>query len=265
MVTLNKESFFKVGNIIIPLIIMVVLGILSSGKGDYREIFEPTGLESLIDPIDFAFAIWGPIFLFLIIYLGYQARDVFKSAEKKEQMDFVNQVNVYFILSTLMAGIWYISWLNRVVWLATVSMIIYLVFLLVAYLRLEINLTERSKKEMITIVIPWSMYTGWITAATIISITTFFVSIGFNDPPGIVSDAIWAMIVLLIAVIIYISVLIIRNDYVFTLVGLWAVLGILFNNLTASPIVLEVILTCVIGISLIPVAMVFQFYRNKKT
>lgn len=258
MVSFDKKTILQIGNILTPIVCFSILSLLSIGQGDYNQIFQPAGNESLIDPIDFAFAIWGPIFLFLFIFLVYQARDLFKSPDEKRDMEFVEQVSVYFMLSTVMTTFWYVFWLYRIIWAATTFMILYLISLVAGYMRLKINLIERSTIEKVAIIIPWSMYTAWVTTATIVSITTFFVSIGFNDPAFLIPDAYWAVIVLLVALIIYTAVLLTRDDYIFAGVGIWALLGILFKRVFASELVLEVIITVIIGIFVLLVAILYQ-------
>lgn len=262
MASINKKVILQIGNILTPIICFSILSILSIGQGDYNEIFQPEGNESLIDPIGFTFAIWGPIFLFLFIFLVYQARDIFKSGDKKLEMEFVKQVSIYFMLSTVMTSLWYYFWLIRIIWLSTIFMIFYLISLIMGYLRLKINLVERNNIEKVAIVIPWSMYTAWVTAATIVSITTFFESIGFNDPTFLIPDSYWAIIVLLVALVIYTAVLLTRDDYVFAGVGIWVLLGILFQRLASPEFVLEVVITAIIGICVLIGAIIYKFFKK---
>ena len=95
-------------------------------------------------------------------------------------------------------------------------------------LALKINKKERSLKEHAYITVGWSMYAGWITAATFVNVTTAVVSSGFDPAP--LGEANWTIIVLLIALVIYLMVLITRNDFIFASVGLWAVIGIIIER-----------------------------------
>ncbi|TFF86854.1 MAG: hypothetical protein EU551_00290 [Promethearchaeota archaeon] len=261
MVSFNKKTILVIANILTPIICTVILGILSIGQGDYNEIFTPAGYESLIDPISYTFAIWGPIFLLLFVFLFYQLWCLFKKSNKESELKFIDQVSIYFIISTIMTSLWYIFWVYRIIWAATISMVLYLASLLIGYLRLKINLVERSKIEKIAIYVPWSMYTAWVTAATIVSITTFMVSIGFNNPP-ILPDAYWGVIVLLVALIVYAGVLLTRNDYVFAGVGIWTLFGIMAERLAASVIVWEIVITTIIGFIVLSAAIIYKVIRR---
>lgn len=253
----------QLGNILTPIICFLVIGIISLLYDDL-ETFTSGGESSLIDPIGFAFAIWGPIFLFLSLFLFYQSKDLFKDPENKQDISFIDQVSVFFMLSTIMACSWYLFWSFRIIWMATLSMILYLICILSAYLRLNINRVQRSKKEFIYLVVPWSMYAGWVTAATIVSITTFFESINFNRPTFLLSDTGWAIIVLIITLLIYSAVLITRTDYIYAGVGVWVLLGIIFERLANSPVVYEVIVVCIIGIIALTWIGIYKFLQREK-
>ncbi len=261
----EKKLILQIANILIPILVFIIISLLSFFQADFGQSFTSEATESLIDPIGFAFAIWGPIFFFLAIFYFYQARDIFKSAENKIDMPYVHQVSVFFILSVIMPSLWYIFWSYQIIWLSTLFMILYLISLLIAYLRLNINLVERPKIEKIAIVIPWSMHTAWVTAATIISIKTFLMSINFNNPPLLFSDTYWAVIVLLVALGIYTTVLLTRNDYIYAGVGIWVLFGILIERLTTSPLVIEIVIVSVIGMIILFFSIIYQVYRRKNT
>jgi hypothetical protein len=260
----KKKLILQIANLLAPILVFILISLLSFLQADFGQSFTSEATESLIDPIGFAFAIWGPIFVFLAIFYFYQARDIFKSAENKIDMPYVHQVSVFFILSIIMPSLWYIFWAYQIIWLSTLFMILYLISLLIAYLRLNINLVERPRIEKIAIVVPWSMHTAWVTAATIISIKTFLMSINFNNPPFLFSDTYWAVIVLLVALGIYTTVLLTRNDYVYAAVGIWVLFGILIKRLTTSPLVIEVVIISIIGIIVLVIAIIYQVNRTKK-
>jgi hypothetical protein len=263
MVSINKRTILQIGNILVPIVCFTILGIISIGQGDFTNIFESES-ESLIDPIDFTFAIWGPIFLFLIIFLVYQARGIYKKPEEKPELEYVNQVSIYFMLSTIMTSLWYIFWIYEIIWLSTLSMIFYLISLVIGYLRLEINLVERSNIQKAAIYIPWSLYTAWITAATIVSITTFFENIGFNNPTFIMSDVYWAVIILLVALIIYTAAILTREDYIYGGVGIWVLIGVISQRLVASVLVWEVVITAIIGIVVLVISIIYKTIQKNR-
>lgn len=263
MVSLNRITILQLANILTPIICFGILSILSIGQGDVTGVFESAEYDSLIDPINFAFAIWGPIFLLLFVFLIYQARGVLKNSKPENVENIIEQVGIYFILSTIFTSLWYLFWFYQIIWLSTLSMILYLISLVRGYLRLKINLVERTTTEKITVVAPWSIYTGWVTAATIISIKTFMIYLGFNEL-RFLPDRYWAIIVLLMTLLIYITVLLMRNDFIYAGVGIWVLLGILFERLLASDLLIEIILTTIIGLIVLTAAIIYQAIIGKK-
>ena len=257
----KKRSILQIANILTPLLCFLITGIFSIFKSEALETFESEGDSSLVDPIGFAFSIWFLIFFFLAIFLIYQSKDIFKSPQQKKSMLFIDQVSIFFIASTIMATSWYLFWSYRIIWMSTLSMILYLTFIIFAYVRLNINLEKRSREEYISLVIPWSLYAGWVTAATIVSITTFFESINFNKPPFLFSDEGWAVLVLIVVIVIYSMVLITRNDYIYAAVGIWVFLGIIFERLSARILVIEVIIVSMIGIIILCLLSVYKFIK----
>ena len=259
----NKKVILQVGNLLAPVVIFAVAALITIGLGIPSQFFGVNTNKSLIDPANFTFAIWGPIFVFLFIYLFYQARDLFKSSENKIEMPYVEDISVFFILSTVMTASWYVFWTFGNILLSTLSMILYLVFLLIGYLRLDINKKVRSRNEIIALTIPWSIHSAWITAATIISVKTFLISLGFNSP-SLISNIILSIIVILVALGIYLAVLLTRDDYLFAGVGIWVILGILIERLMTVPIVLEIVVVAIAGIIILTLGITFKVLKARK-
>jgi len=257
-----KTKLLIIANILCPIICFSILAVLSIGQGDYNQIFRSTENRSLIAPAAFTFAIWGPIFLLLAAFLLYQLQALLKGSKLKSEMGFINQVSIYFVLSTIMTSLWYIAWLNRIIWLATIFMILYLISLVTGYLRLKINLVTRPKIERWAVVAPWSMYTGWVTSATIVSVTTFLVNIGFNNPQFILSDTHWAVLVLLVALSIYSATVITRKDLIFGAVGIWTLIGILAEQYATANMINEVALTAIIGIIVLLAVIMYKIVKK---
>lgn len=80
--------------------------------------------------------------------------------------------------------------------------------------------------------LPFSVYFGWITVATIANITVFLVSIGWNGFG--IPESFWTVVVLLVGAMIG-SWWMLRDRFVpYGLVLIWAYAAILFKHLSAS-------------------------------
>ena len=72
--------------------------------------------------------------------------------------------------------------------------------------------------------VPFSVYLGWITIATIADVSVTLVSLAW-DGFGI-SQETWAILVIVIALLITLLVVATRKDIAYGLVIIWALLGI---------------------------------------
>jgi len=260
---LRKKTLLQIGNLITPIACFVVIGFSNL---DFSTVFNSSAYPNLINPAPITFAIWGPIFIFQGLFYVYQARDLFKSPDNKVNMPYVHEVSVFFMLSWISTTIWYILWASGFVWPAITAMYAYLFTSLAAYFRLGINKRERSLKEHLFVTVAWSMLAGWVTVATIVNTTTGFVSIGFDPAP--IGGTGYSILILAVVLIIYLAVLITRNDYVFTGVGLWATIGVFLERINPSnapqP---EIVLVSGLGAVILALAIIIRFmiqYRAGK-
>jgi hypothetical protein len=238
---------------------MMVFG---GGYGSWQDVFLDESGVKLLAPAPITFAIWGPIFFLLGLFYLYQARDLMPGREEVE-MPFIHQVSVFFFLSTLMATVWFLTWVSRMIWASVASMIIYLLTILAAYLRLDINLLDRSWRERLFVTSGWSMYGGWITVATLVNATTGLKYTGFNNLPF--TELQWTLTASIIALAVYLGFLFYRKDQIFAGVGAWAFMGISLTHINPAPPSNTIILTTSIGgAGIIITAMILQYLRKRQ-
>ncbi len=256
----RRKLLLQLGNVIVPIVCFVVIGLSNL---DFSTVFSSSSYPNLINPAPITFAIWGPIFIFQGLFYFYQARDLFKSPETKIDMPYVHEVSVFFMLSWISTTIWYILWASGYVWPAIAAMYAYLLTSLAAYFRLGINKRERSLREHLFLTVAWSMLAGWVTVATVVNTTTGFVAIGFNPSP--IGETGWSILILAVVLVIYLSVLVTRNDYVFTGVGLWAVIGVFIERIdpinAPQP---EIALVSAMGAIVLALAISIRFIMQYK-
>jgi len=72
--------------------------------------------------------------------------------------------------------------------------------------------------------LPFSVYLGWITIATIANVSVALVSVNW-DGLGI-SAEIWSTLIIIVALIITILIIATRKDIAYSLVIIWALTGI---------------------------------------
>jgi hypothetical protein len=244
----NNYRMFQILNVI-GFVAMVVVNFLAN----YLPINDmDTGYISdlypnLFTPAGFTFAIWGLIYLLLAFFVIYQAQ-IFGS--KGKQLNFVKRIGYLFFTSCLLNLSWIFAWHYLMVELSLVIMILLLVNLIVLYNKLNQNDTSNQGLGEVIIQVAFSIYLGWITIATVANVTALLVDWNWNGFG--LSDVFWMIVVMLVATIIVIRFMFKNNDWVYSLVALWAYFGIAYKRLTVEPVetaVVVVVIICMIAIA----------------
>jgi hypothetical protein len=216
-------------------------------------------IPNLFVPAGITFAIWGIIYLLLILFAIYQSRDFFK--KEKIEMPYLTKITPFFLLASAANIIWIFLWHYEQVGLSLLVTIVLLISLIAIYLKLNIGQEKVTLKEKMFIHIPFSVYLGWTTIATIANITAFLVTIGW-DGFGI-SDVTWTIIVLCVATLLTLIILYKRKDIAYSLVIIWALLGIAIKRIQDQT---EIATTATIAIILIIIAIIgiiiFKYYKK---
>jgi benzodiazapine receptor len=186
----------------------------------FKVIFVPAG---------YVFSIWGLIYLFLIGFTVYQA------LPSQRENPLLQKVGFLVALSNMLNGVWILFWqYNHYVW-TMVIMLGLLATLIAIFLRLEIGKRKFSTVEKWLVSIPFSVYLGWITVATIANATALLKYLGWS---GWGIDAqIWTIILLGAGVIISAMMSFNRKDIAYALVLVWAFTGIAVKWLGVYPAV----------------------------
>jgi hypothetical protein len=142
-------------------------------------------------------------------------------------------------------------------------MLILLITLIAIYLRLQIGKPDTPKAEKYLVHLPFSVYLGWISIATIANITAFLVDIGWNGFG--LSQQIWAVVVIIVGISLAITVLIKRKDIFYCLVVDWALFGILLKRLSVAEEAQGVVIITIIGMVLITAGIIAQIVRKRPT
>jgi benzodiazapine receptor len=206
---------------------------------------------TLITPAGYVFAIWGVIYILLGIFVVYQA---LPSEQGKE---YQNKISWLFILSSLLNMTWLFLWQNEILSLSVVVMFLLLVSLIAIYLRLNIGKSTASLREKLAIRLPFSVYLGWITIASIANVAAFLVSIGW-DGFGMSLEN-WAILIIIVTLLITLTVVTMRKDIAYALVIVWALLGIAANQ-SGNP---NIVTTTEASVVIAVVALIAVVIRNR--
>ncbi|HET7009436.1 MAG TPA: hypothetical protein VFI11_01560 [Anaerolineales bacterium] len=169
-------------------------------------------------PAGYVFSIWG------LIYLGLIAFAVFQALPSQRENPRLRSVGWWVALGGLANSAWIFLWHYEQFPLTLIAMITLLATLIVTYLRLGTGRTAVSQAETWAVRVPFSIYLGWISVATIANVTSVLDFVNW-DGFGIAPE-IW-MVVMLAAVLVISSLMSFkRRDIAYTLVILWALAGI---------------------------------------
>jgi hypothetical protein len=216
---------------------------------------------NLFVPAGFTFSIWGVIYLLLAIFVIYQLVYAFK--KNSQNSSFLEKIGILFFVSSLANLGWIIAWHFELLSLSLFLMLILLSSLMSIYVKLQIGRSSNpSKSEKYLVHLPFSVYLGWITIATIANITALLVNLGWNRFGF--SEQLWTIAVLITGIVISLIILFNRRDIFYPLVVDWALFGILIKSLTVDELPVQSIITVVIiGMTVISVSIIMQIIRRK--
>ncbi|MEM3069014.1 MAG: TspO/MBR family protein [Nitrososphaerales archaeon] len=248
-----KRSIFLQGANLGALLMLIVVNALANilplnGKTT-AEISD--SYPNLFTPAGYVFSIWGLIYALLLIFAVYQA--LLSQREKT----FLHKIGFFFVLSCIANISWIFLWHYEQIILSLALMFVLLITLIVIYLRLNIGRSDASLKERLYVHLPFSVYLGWITVAPIANVAAALTAINW-DGWGI-SDVTWTILVIIIAMIITLSVIITRKDIAFSLVIVWALIGIIIKQIENQ----NIVITASISAAIIMIALASRLVKIK--
>ena len=202
-------------------------------------------------PAGYVFSIWGLIYIGLIVYA------VFQALPSQRENPRLRKIGYPFIIGSLANIIWLFMWHYQQFPLTLVFMLILLAMLIVAYLNLGTGRTQVSKAETWAVRVPFSVYLGWITVATIANVTDllyYWKWDGFG-----ISGQTWALILFAAALVIAGLMSLTRRDIGYNLVIVWALAGIAVKQSAVQSLVIGALVTT----GLVLAVLVYSLIRKR--
>ncbi|MFN8417717.1 MAG: TspO/MBR family protein [Anaerolineae bacterium] len=169
-------------------------------------------------PANFTFSIWGVIYLLLIAFAVYQA------LPSQRTNIYARRIGWLFIVTCVLNCAWITAFQFRQFWVSVLIIVALLATLILIYQRLGSGQQQVSTRDYWFYRLPFSVYLGWVSVATIANLTVTLYSAGW-DGFGL-SGPVWAAIMLVIGGVLGAIMLLTRRDVAFALVILWAFGGI---------------------------------------
>lgn len=182
-------------------------------------------------PAGYVFSIWG------IIYLGWIAFILFQFRTSQKDSPRLRRLGYLFAISNLANAAWLFCWHYNQFGLSVLVMLALLGLLIASYLRLNVNRERVTRLEYWSVDVPFSVYLGWITVATVANITDWLYLVEWNGF-GIPAQT-WAVIMLGVASLLGLAMALTRRDAAYLSVLVWAFIGIAVKQTSAPLVVLS--------------------------
>ncbi|MDH3493033.1 MAG: tryptophan-rich sensory protein [Acidobacteriota bacterium] len=191
-----KAKLLKAGVLAQTLLVLLVNYFAAMGQINNTSPAEISDkYPTMLTPAGFAFSIWS------LIYFGMIAFSIYQYLPRQDKNRLLEQTRIpYILLCTANIG-WIFAWHYNLIPVSLVLMALILTCLLVINRKTK-NADEKTDKLLVRL--PFSIYFGWITVASVLNLLITVAYLGFA-PAGTAASAIG---VLLIAMVVAIGVLV---------------------------------------------------------
>lgn len=170
---------------------------------------------SLFTPAGITFSIWSVIYILLLGFL------VVSWMRKSDPV--INELLPWFTVSCILNTSWILTWH----YLQPAMSVVIIVTLLIVLAKIFVQLHKESfvrLKDRIFLQLPFTLYLAWICVATIANISALLVAMEWNgaflDPEG------WTVVMMIVAALLAGKITLDYRAPFFSLVVMWALLGI---------------------------------------
>jgi hypothetical protein len=236
---MDRDLVRQVANVVAYLVTVVANGLavtLPLNGNSTAELSDR--FPVLVTPANYVFSIWSLIYVLLAAFTAYQA------LPRNRTDPDLRAIGYLPLLAGALNALWIVLWHYEVFALTVPTMLALLVTLSVTHVRLR-GVRRRPGAARWLVGLPFSVYLGWITVATIANISQMLYWAGFRGGP--LGEEIWAVVVLVVGGAIAALMLLREADWAYALVIVWAYAGIAAKQ-TAEPAVwAAIILAFLVG------------------
>jgi len=175
----------------------------------------------LIQPAGYAFAIWGPIFLGMILYSWYQMQST------RVESRYLRKATISGIAAGL-ASIAFVPISHMdIQWLGFINIMWHLIALILLFLALRQQVHLETDSKTSWYYLPTQVYLGWICAATAISVALALTEAGVSP----VLETQVTVTVVVIGVLTLLGALMAQQrGMIIPLVFIWALIALIVEN-----------------------------------
>ena len=245
-----QRPFRDWGGNLVAFAIVILLNFLSNALPINGQTMPEISAKypSLFTPAGFAFAIWGAIYLGLLVFVIWQALPAQRSSDK------VARLSIWFQINCLMNAVWIVLWHYDLLALSLLVMFVILATLILIYRTLIADIDTASFTEHLVLHLPFSLYTGWITLATIANASVLQTSNGWDHVW--LTAVQWTLLKLAVAGAIGARMVLKYRDPVFGAVVIWGAYGISVMqsatpSVSGAALTVSVLMALLVGIEFV--------------
>ena len=179
-------------------------------------------------PAGYVFSIWG------VIYLGLLGFAIFQLLPSQRDNQLINRISLPFWISCCANILWILFWHYEFFATTFLVMLVLLGSLIWLTRVLFAEGPAADARERWLLRIPFSIYIGWITVATIANLTVVLEEKGLR--PFDISARDWAVGMIVLGGAVALAVGRVRRDLAYLAVILWAFTGIAVNQGWSGPV-----------------------------
>ena len=181
-------------------------------------------------PAGYAFSIWGVIYTLLAFFTVYQALPE-KWAETRNNDLIVNKIGWVYAMNLMGNALWLVVFGQDAAWAFGLSLVVILGMLASqVYIMRCATRSKVNTWEFITLRCGFTIYTGWVTAATILNTTFFLKSLGMRDDGAGLAEDTWCVVILWIALCVYVLASFMERNPLYAAVYIWVLVAIRKNH-----------------------------------
>ena len=220
---------------------------------------------NLFTPAGQTFAIWGIIYLALLVFSIAQLV-LGKFQPGSNDANRFKQIRILYTVSCVINILWLLLWQYNLIGPTVLLMLVLLVCLIL--IMLNIRSLEAGGPLRFISKMAFGFYLGWITVATIANITVFLVSIhwdGFGISPQLIT-----MVILVVGALIGSSATLSFKNPAYGLVLLWAYYGVLIQHLPSGihkgqyPAIITTLYVCLVLFAICTILSILLAFKGKK-
>lgn len=180
---------------------------------------------TLLTPAGYAFSIWGLIFLALVVYAVWQL------LPRQREVSLPDAIAKPLTLASIATGVWVVLFAYELILLSVGMMLLILGSLIVAYGRTRRRIFAEAAPALAGV--PFSLYLGWISVASVINITIGLRQLGWQTAEGV--SVVLTLVLIFMVVALGLIMSRVFRDMVFPLVVAWALVAIWMVRLGEVP------------------------------